>query len=330
MFVASAHNMAPVGAAPLGAPRSRWRGFVGFGLTIVATLLCLGALVSILGYLIIHGIGAINWDFLVKEPAAVGESGGGIAPSLLGTLVLVAISSIIGVPLGVGVGIYLSELAGDTRFANLSRLAINTFIGVPSIIVGIFVYFILVKPTNTFSAVAGGFALGIIMIPIMARTTEDVLRLVPVNIREAGYALGASQWRVTLDVVLPAARAGVITGGVLAVARVAGETAPLILTALGNEYYPSGVFQPIDEITLRILEVCPRSLRRLAPTGLRRGSAPCGRSCYWKFVVTLEHAGQACSGALKGRDEWYSRMVNQMHIQSMWSVQCGGAFAGML
>lgn len=232
----------------------KWRGIVGFGLTGVATLFCLGALVSILGYLVIHGIGAINWSFLVKEPAAVGEPGGGIAPSLLGTVILVAISSIVGMPLGLGVGVYLSELAGDTSFARCARLAINTFIGVPSIITGIFVYFVLVKPTNTFSAVAGGLALGIIMIPIMARTTEDVLRLVPEGIREAGYALGASQWRVTVDIVLPAARAGVITGGVLALARVAGETAPLILTALGNEYFPSGLFHPIDEITLRILK----------------------------------------------------------------------------
>ena len=148
----------------------------------------------------------------------------------------------------------MSELAGDTRFASFTRLAINTFIGVPSIVIGIFVYFVMVKPTNTFSAVAGGLALGIIMIPIMARTTEDVLRLVPESIREGGFALGASQWQVTMGLVLPAARGGVITGGVLAVARVAGETAPLILTALGNEYYPSGLFHPIDEITLRILK----------------------------------------------------------------------------
>jgi phosphate transport system permease protein len=234
--------------------RSKWTGILGFGFAVVATLLSLGALFSILGYLVIHGIGALNWNFLVKEPAAVGEAGGGIAPSLLGTGILVAISMVVGVPLGVGVGIYLSEVAGDTRFARVTRVAINTFIGVPSIIIGIFVYFILVKPTNTFSAVAGGLALGIIMIPIMARTTEDVLRLVPKSIREAGLALGAPKWRVTFDLVLPAARAGVITGGVLAIARVAGETAPLILTALGNEYYPSGLFKPIDEITLRILK----------------------------------------------------------------------------
>lgn len=234
--------------------RRKWRGVAGFSMTALATLISLGALFSILGYLIIHGIGAINWSFFVKEPAAVGDPGGGIAPSLLGTGILVIISMIVGVPLGVGVGIYLSEIAGDTLFSRVTRVAINTFIGVPSIVIGIFVYFILVKPTNTFSAVAGGLALGIIMIPIMARTTEDVLRLVPDSIREAGLALGAPKWRVTFDLVLPAARAGVITGGVLAVARVAGETAPLILTALGNEYYPSGLFKPIDEITLRILK----------------------------------------------------------------------------
>lgn len=237
--------------------RSRWRkcrGILGFSLAAVATLISLGALFSILGYLIDQGIGAINWNFIVKEPAAVGEAGGGIAPSLLGTLILVAISMVIGVPLGISVGIYLSEIAGSSKFANLARVAINTFIGVPSIIMGIFVYFILVKPTNTFSALAGGLALGIIMIPIIARTTEDVLRLVPKSIREAGLALGAPKWRVTFDLVLPAARAGIITGGVLAVARVAGETAPLILTALGNEYYPTSLFKPIDEITLRILK----------------------------------------------------------------------------
>jgi phosphate transport system permease protein len=240
--------------AGLFGDRRKWRGIVGFSMTAVATLISLGALFSITGYLVIRGIGALDLNFFIKEPAAVGDPGGGIAPSLLGTAILVTISTIIGAPLGVGVGIYLSEIAGDTLFARVTRVAINTFIGVPSIVIGIFVYFILVKPTNTFSAVAGGLALGIIMIPIMARTTEDVLRLVPDSIREAGLALGAPKWRVTFDLVLPAARAGVITGGVLAVARVAGETAPLILTALGNEYYPSSLFKPIDEITLRILK----------------------------------------------------------------------------
>ncbi len=175
--------------------RSKWPGMLAFGCTAVATLLSLGVLFWMLGYLVIHGIGAINWNFLVKEPAAVGEAGGGVAPSLLGTAILATISSIIGIPLGVGFGVYLSELAGDTAFARFTRVAINTFIGVPSIVAGIFVYFILVKPTHTFSAVAGGLALGIIMIPIMARTAEDVLRLVPDSIREAGLALGIPQWQ---------------------------------------------------------------------------------------------------------------------------------------
>jgi phosphate transport system permease protein len=234
--------------------RRRLEGLVGFGGSAIATLLALGILFSILAYLVAHGIGALSWGFLTKEPAAVGEAGGGIGPSILGTGILVMIASLVGAPLGVGVGIYLSELAGETRFAQFVRVAINTFIGVPSIIAGIFVYFILVKPTNTFSAVAGGTALGIVMIPIMARTTEDVLRLVPDSIREAGLALGAPRWRVTMGLVIPAARAGIITGGVLAIARVAGETAPLILTALGSEYFPAGLFHPIDEITLRILK----------------------------------------------------------------------------
>lgn len=235
------------------ARRQRW-GWVGVGSTVLATVLSLSALGFILVYLLLHGAAAISWDFITKEPTAVGEPGGGIAPSLVGTAILISISSLIGVPLGVGMGLYLSEFARNNRFAQFVRLAINTFIGVPSIISGIFVYFILVKPTNTFSAVAGGSALGIIMIPIMARTAEDVLRMVPDTLREGGLALGIPRWRVTLGLVLPAARAGIITGGVLAVARVAGETAPLILTALGSEYLPTGLFQPIDEVTLRILK----------------------------------------------------------------------------
>ena len=232
----------------------RVRNALAYAGTLLATLLALSLLVYLLGFLTVHGLGAINLDFILKEPAAVGEPGGGIAPSLVGTLTLVLLAMLVGVPLGIGCGIYLSELAGNSRFAQVARLAINTFIGVPSIIAGIFVYFVLVKPLGNFSAIAGGAALGIIMVPILARTAEDVLRLVPNTIREAGLALGIPRWRVTLSLVIPAARAGIITGGVLAVARVAGETAPLILTALGNEFLPSSLFQPIDEITLRILK----------------------------------------------------------------------------
>ncbi|OJW05692.1 MAG: phosphate ABC transporter, permease protein PstA [Chloroflexi bacterium 54-19] len=230
------------------------RNAIAYGITLVVTLLALALLAYLLIYLLIHGTGAINWDFVTKEPTALGEEGGGIAPSLVGTGTLVLLSMIVGVPFGIGFGIYLSEYATNSWFSRMARIAINTFIGVPSIIAGIFVYFVLVKPMGNFSAIAGGAALGIIMIPILARTAEDVLQLVPNSIREAGLALGVPRWRVILTLVIPAARGGLITGGVLAIARVAGETAPLILTALGNEFFAGSLFEPIDEITLRILK----------------------------------------------------------------------------
>jgi phosphate transport system permease protein len=228
-------------------------------LTGLAALIALALLVYLLLFLLVKGVGVISWDFLTQPPAAVGEPGGGIVTSLLGTATIVGIASLLGVPLGIMIGTFLSERAtNNSIFSTVARIAVNTFTGIPSIIVGIFVYVTVVKPMGNFSAIAGGIALAIVMIPIIARTSEDVLRLVPGSIREAGLALGIPTWRVTLGLVLPAARAGIITGGVLAVARVAGETAPLILTALGNEFLPSdflaGLSQPTDEVTLRILK----------------------------------------------------------------------------
>lgn len=228
-------------------------------LTGLAALLALALLIYLLVFLLVKGFGAVNWDFLTKPPTAVGEAGGGIVTSLLGTVTIVAIASLLGVPIGIMIGTYLSEqAAAGSTFANVARISVNTFTGIPSIIVGIFVYITVVKPMGNFSAVAGGIALAIIMLPIIARTSEDVMRLVPGSIREAGLALGIPTWRVTLGLVLPAAKAGIITGGVLAVARVAGETAPLILTALGNEFLPTDFLaslgQPTDEVTLRILK----------------------------------------------------------------------------
>lgn len=228
-------------------------------LTGLAALAALALLVYLLVFLLVKGFGAVNWDFLTKPPTAVGEAGGGILTSLLGTATIVTIASLLGVPIGIMIGTYLSEqAAAGSIFANVARIAVNTFTGIPSIIVGIFVYITVVKPMGNFSAIAGGIALAIIMLPIIARTSEDVMRLVPGSIREAGLALGIPTWRVTLGLVLPAARAGIITGGVLAVARVAGETAPLILTALGNEFLPTNFLaslgQPTDEVTLRILK----------------------------------------------------------------------------
>ncbi len=221
----------------------------------LCTFVAVGLLVYLLGFLILKGIGVINWEFLTSEAPATNEPGGGIAASLYGTGLIVGLSMLMGVPLGILLGIYLAEVASPNNFfANAARLAVNTFTGIPSIIVGLFVYSLVVKDHIGFSAIAGGIALAIVMLPILARTAEDVLRLVPASIREAGLALGIPFWRVTLGVVLPAARSGLITGGVLAIARVAGETAPLVLTALGNQYINWDISQPTDELTLRILK----------------------------------------------------------------------------
>ncbi len=249
------NNLKTKGKNTRNKTRRRITSVLVYGFTALSTLLSLGLLLYLLIFLLSKGIGALNWDFFTKEPSAVGEAGGGILSSLLGTLLIVGIASIFGVPMGLMIGMYLSELArSEGVFANVARLAVNTFAGIPSIIVGVFVYFTVVKPMGSFSALAGGIALAIIMVPIIARTSEDVMRLVPGSIREAGLALGIPSWRVILGLVLPAARAGVITGGVLAVARVAGETAPLILTALGNEFVQTNPLKPTDELTLRILK----------------------------------------------------------------------------
>lgn len=243
---------------PSAANKSRRKvvSVLAYIFTALSTVLALGLLLYLLIFLLLKGIGAINWEFLTSESPPMGnEGGGGIAASLTGTGMIVGIASLLGVPAGLLIGIYLSEIASPTsRFAAVSRMAVNTFTGLPSIIVGIFIYLTVVKTMGNFSALAGGIALSIIMIPIIARTAEDVMRLVPGSIREAGLALGIPTWRVILGVVVPAARAGIITGGVLAVARVAGETAPLILTALGNEFINLDPTKPTDELTLRILK----------------------------------------------------------------------------
>lgn len=223
----------------------------------VSLLMCaatVAILVFFLVFLLVRGGSQINLDFFIKLPAAVGESGGGMLNSLLGTLTLVLLASAMGIPLGVGSGIYLAEFGGEGRFGELIRFLIEALIGVPSIVIGIFAYVLIVLPMGHFSAIAGGFALGVIMIPILARTTEDVLHLVPQDLREAGLALGLARWRVTVFIVLPQAASGIATGAILAIGRVAGETAPLILTALGSEYLQTSLSEPIDELTLRILK----------------------------------------------------------------------------
>ena len=204
-------------------------------LTAICTLLAVGILLVILAYIALHGIGSLSFRFLIDSPRPVGE-GGGIGNAILGSLVLLGLSSAFGLPLGISVGIYLSEV-GKGHFAGVVRFIVDTLTGIPSIVTGVFVYAILVLPMKHFSAFAGGVALALIMIPIVARTTEEMLKLVPHSLREGALALGAPQWRVTLGVILPAAASGIATGAMLAIARVSGETAPLLFTAFGSRFF---------------------------------------------------------------------------------------------
>jgi phosphate transport system permease protein len=219
-------------------------------LTALCTVLAIGVLVIILSYIAWRGIGSISFRFLVDSPRPVGE-GGGIGNAILGSLVLLLLSSALGLPFGIAVGIYLSEL-GKGRFAGLVRFLADTLTGIPSIVTGVFVYTILVLPMKHFSALAGGVALALIMVPIVARTTEEMLKLVPHSLREGALALGAPQWRVTLGVVVPAAASGIATGAMLAIARVSGETAPLLFTAFGSRFFTYYLDQPIASLTVQI------------------------------------------------------------------------------
>jgi phosphate transport system permease protein len=219
-------------------------------LTGLCTLLAVGILLIILSYIAYRGIGSLNFRFLVDSPRPVGE-GGGIGNAILGSVVLLALSSAFGLPLGISVGIYLSEI-GKGRFTSAVRFIVDTLTGIPSIVTGVFVYAILVLPMKHFSAFAGGVALALIMIPIVARTTEEMLKLVPHSLREGALALGAPQWRVTLGVVLPAAASGIATGAMLAIARVSGETAPLLFTAFGSRFFNYYLDQPIASLTVQI------------------------------------------------------------------------------
>ncbi|HYK22664.1 MAG TPA: phosphate ABC transporter permease PstA [Pyrinomonadaceae bacterium] len=219
-------------------------------LTALCTLLAVSALLIILSYIAWRGIGSLSFQFLTDVPRPVGE-GGGIGNAIVGSLVLLLISSVIGLPLGISVGVYLSEV-GRGRFAGGVRFIVDTLTGIPSIVTGVFVYAIFVLPMKHFSAIAGGVALALIMVPIVARTTEEMLKLVPHSMREGALALGAPQWRVTLGVVIPAAAPGIATGAMLAIARISGETAPLLFTAFGSRFFPTSLNEPIASLTVQI------------------------------------------------------------------------------
>jgi phosphate transport system permease protein len=223
--------------------------FVGF--CALSVLVALVPLAFLLFFVVIQGVQALNIDFFTKMPKPVGETGGGLANAIVGTLILTGLGSLFAIPIGILSGVYMSEYTG-TRFASLVRFAADTLNGVPSIVIGVFVYGVAVLPFRQFSAIAGGLALGVMMIPIIARTTEELLLLVPGTMREGALALGATRSRAVFSVVVPAALPGIITGVVLALARIAGETAPLLFTAFSNRFFTTRLTQPIASLTVMI------------------------------------------------------------------------------
>lgn len=231
--------------------RRRFVDHLMTGLAIATVVIVLAPLIAIFGYLVYRGIGSINLAFLTQLPKPVGESGGGMANAIVGSVLILAIASIIGVPFGIGAGIYLAEF-GRNRLGSAIRFTADVLNGVPSIVIGIVAYAIVVLYQKHFSALAGGVALAIMMVPTISRTTEEMLLLVPQALREAAYGLGVPRWRTTLSIVLRTATSGVITGIMLAFARVAGETAPLLFTAFGNQYWNLQPGQPTAALPLQI------------------------------------------------------------------------------
>ena len=235
-------------------PRTVWRkslNYVMLSLTGIAALGVVSILFFILGYLIWNGGKSLNWNFFTQLPKPVGESGGGMANAIVGSLKLLMLAALMGLPVGLLTGVYLAEFGGKT-FSFVVRYTTDLLNGVPSIVIGIFAYSLVVLPVKHFSALAGGVALGIMVIPITVRSTEEFLRAVPGNLREGAMALGASKWKTIVTVVLPAASGGILTGMLLALARVAGETAPLLFTAFGNRFWSPGFEQPTASLPVMI------------------------------------------------------------------------------
>jgi phosphate transport system permease protein len=219
-------------------------------LTAACAVFAIVILLIILTYIFVRGIAAINLEFLLDTPKPVGE-GGGIGNAIVGSVLMTALATIIGLPIGVGAGVYLAEF-GSNWFGNTVRFIADTLIGIPSIIIGIFIYTLIVLPMGRQSGLAGALSLAIIMIPIVARTTEEMIKLVPNSMREGALALGAPQWRVTWNIVMPAAASGIATGAMLAIARISGETAPLLFTALNSRFYNYFFDQPMSSLTVQI------------------------------------------------------------------------------
>ena len=224
---------------------------VMLGACALCAVACIGILFAILAYVFVHAVGNISLDFFTQTPKPVGEAGGGVANSIVGTLLMVTLASLMAIPVGLGAGIFVSEYASP-RLGDIVRFVADVMSGIPSIVVGIFIYLVVVIKTGSFSGYAGGLALAVIMLPIVARSSEEMLKLVPHSQREAALALGIPRWRSIVSVVLPAAARGLITGGLLAIARASGETAPLLFTSLGNTYLSTNLNGEMDALPLRI------------------------------------------------------------------------------
>jgi len=234
--------------------RLRWRKLVSnfmLAMTGVCAIVAVSVLFFILGYLVYHGGASISWNFFTKLPTPVGETGGGMANAILGSAKLLLLASLVGVPIGFFGAIYLAEFSGST-IAFIVRYAADLLNGVPSIVIGIFAYSLVVLPFKHFSTFAGGFALGLMMIPVTLRSTEEFLRAVPNALREGAMALGASKWKTIATIIVPAAYRGILTAILLAFARVAGETAPLLFTAFGNRFWSPGWSQPTASLPVMI------------------------------------------------------------------------------
>ena len=248
----------PVPGGPSG-PAMEGRGYlrrrvangVMLGLSVASVTIAVFILVVVLGYVLIQGGSALNLAFFTNLPKPVGEVGGGMANAIVGTLIILALASAMGLPIGIAAGIYLAEY-GSGRLGTLVRFTTDVLTGIPSITIGIFAYTVVVLPLRSFSTFAGAFALAIIMIPTVTRSTEEIMKLVPGTLREASLALGIPMWKTVLRVVMPAAMGGIITGAMLSIARVGGETAPLLFTAFGNRFWSFSLDKPIATIPLQV------------------------------------------------------------------------------
>ena len=243
------------GGRPVKRASQRRRRLADRGMKVAASLAAFVGivfLVWVLSEVIVRGASALNWSFFTKLPAPPGASGGGLGNAMFGTLLISLVATLLGVPLGVMAGVYLSEYGAGSRFGALVNFMVNVMMGIPSIIAGLFIYTLLVVSFGHFSGYAGAVSLAFLMMPIVARTTADMMALVPSSLREAALALGAPRWGVTVQVVFRAAKAGLLTGILLAIARVSGETAPLLFTALNSPYWPHGLSGPTANLTVTI------------------------------------------------------------------------------